>query len=189
MDPRADTLDIEPVNVQVSTGPDSDAFVAASWTALNGELFGFLLHSTRDPGAAEDLLQDAFVRLTTEVRAGRTPDNVRAWMFRVASNLAISRGRRASTALRWLARYGAAEGRSTASSPESGALEHERNSAMERALGRLPADARVALLMSGSGFSGRDIAQAIGRSDIATRTLMSRARATVRRHMVEDEAR
>jgi len=187
MDPGVDPLDADPVPIPVVAGANADALVGAAWAALNGELFGFLVRSTRDAGAAEDLLQETFLRFTTEVRRGRVPDNVRAWLFRVASNLAISRGRRLSTAVRWLTRYGVAEATSTAASPEAGVLDRERNGAMERALGRLPIDARLALVMSGAGFSGRAIAEAIGRSDVATRTLMSRARVTVRRHLAAEE--
>ena len=33
----------------------------------------------------EDLLQEAFLRLTREVDAGRTPEHVRGWLYRVAS--------------------------------------------------------------------------------------------------------
>ena len=59
---------------------------------------------------------------------------------------------------------------------------------MERALDRLPTHARLALTLSGHGLRGREIAEAIGRSEAATRTLMSRARVTVRRHLAEEEA-
>ncbi|HET7704126.1 MAG TPA: RNA polymerase sigma factor [Candidatus Limnocylindrales bacterium] len=189
MDPRVEPLDADPVPIPVVAGANADAFVTAAWTALHGELFGFLVRCTRDGAAAEDLLQEAFLRLTTEVRAGRIPDNVRAWLFRVASNLAISRSRRVSVAVRWLGRFGASEARTTSPSPETGALGRERTDAMERALDRLPPDARLALVLAGSGFRGRDIADTIGRSEVATRALMSRARVTVRRYLAEEEAR
>lgn len=188
MDPGVEKIEIDPVIGPVVEGANADAFVAATWTALNNELFGFLVRNTRDQDAAEDLVQETFLRLTTEVRQGRVPDNVRAWLYRVASNLAISRGRRVATALRWLSRYGAVEGRSTLASPEAGLLSRERTGAMERALDRLPTHARLALTLSGHGLKGHDIAEAIGRSESATRTLMSRARVTLRRHLAEEEA-
>lgn len=188
MDPRVDPLDADPVPIPVVAGTNADAFVTAAWTEHHGELFGFLVRSTRDAATAEDLLQEAFLRLTTEVRSGRVPDNVRAWLFRVVSNLAISRSRRVSVALRWLGRFGVAEARTTSPSPETGALGRERTDAMERALGRLPTDARIALVLAGSGYRGRDIAETLGRSESATRTLLSRARVTVRRHLADEEA-
>ena len=43
-----------------------------------------------------------------------------------------------------------------------------------------PTDDRTALLLSAQGFSGEEIAQAIGRSNGATRTMLCRARVRVR---------
>ncbi len=71
-------------------------------------------------------MQESFLRLFKEVEAGRTPDNVRAWLYRVGSNLAISRGRRrADRRLDWMSRYGRI-GRCTVESPESDVLGRER---------------------------------------------------------------
>ena len=47
-------------------------------------------------------------------------------------------------------------------------------------LGELGADARTALLMAANGFNGLEIADAIGRSPNATRTLMCRSRLQLR---------
>jgi RNA polymerase sigma-70 factor (ECF subfamily) len=158
---------------------DADRAVGEAWRAHHDELFGFLVRSTRDDGAAEDLLQDAFVRLTREARAGRMPALVRPWLFRVAGNLAISRARRGSTAVRWLQAQLARES-ATHESPEAGVVRRERSDTVATALATLPADARVALLLAADGFSGVEIAAAIGRSDAATRTLMCRARLRLR---------
>ena len=68
----------------------------------------------------------------------------------------------------------------TAPSPEAGVVGREGVAEMERVLEGLSAEARLALLLSGEGFSGDEIAATIGRSAAATRTLLSRARARVR---------
>jgi DNA-directed RNA polymerase specialized sigma24 family protein len=65
-------------------------------------------------------------------------------------------------------------------SPEIGYLRHEQASALGDVLMLLSAEARAALLLSADGFSGEEIAAAIGRSHGATRTLLSRARVKVR---------
>ena len=46
-------------------------------------LKGFAMTLTRDPDAADDLVQEAFIRLVREMQAGRPPDNVGAWLHRV----------------------------------------------------------------------------------------------------------
>ena len=163
------------------TGPlDHHGAVTAVFELYHAELYNFLRRSTRDEGAAEDLLQDAFLRLTREVDAGRSPEHVRAWLYRVASNLAISRSRRRVTALDWMNRYGRHAVGDDVESPESGLLARERASTIDAVLAMLPTEARTALLLSADGFSGEEIATAIGRSHGATRTLLSRARVRVR---------
>jgi RNA polymerase sigma-70 factor (ECF subfamily) len=168
----------------VATAPvDADRAVIEAWQAHHGELFGFLHRSTRDASAAEDLLQETFLRLTREARAGRMPGLVRPWLFRVAGNLAVSRARRGSTALRWLQRQVDPESR-TAESPESRTVRHESSTDLAAALGHLAPAARSALLLASEGFSGAEIAAAIGRSDAATRTLMCRARLQLRTELL-----
>jgi RNA polymerase sigma-70 factor (ECF subfamily) len=166
------------------------ASVASAFETYHAEIYSFARRATGDPAAAEDLVQEAFLRLTVESRGGRAPDNVRAWLYRVASNLVISRGRRRSTVVRWLAsQTHQNEAARVTESPETGALRRERIAGLEAALARLPADARTALLLAGEGFSGEEIAATIGRSHAATRTLLSRARVRVRLQLEQAEVR
>ena len=180
-------VDASPVGAR----PGADAFVVSAYEAHHAEVFAFLARATRDPYAAEDLLQETYLRLTGEARDGRAPLQVRAWLYRVASNLVISSGRRETTARRWFGRQGR-QGRdaTTAPSPEDGVVSREGTAEMERVLGGLSADARLALLLSSEGFAGEEIAESIGRSAAATRTLLSRARARVRvrRELFAEEA-
>ncbi|MEX2011584.1 MAG: sigma-70 family RNA polymerase sigma factor [Chloroflexota bacterium] len=168
---------------------EADAVVVAAYEAYHQELFGFLQRTVRDEAAAQDLLQETFLRLMGEVRSGRAPENSRAWLYRVASNLAISRGRRRATVVRWLTRYGVPEHQAAVEeSPEAGAVRHEASDDLESALAQISADARAALILSGQGFSGAEIAQAIGRTGPATRTLMCRARLRLRDILATQEA-
>jgi RNA polymerase sigma-70 factor, ECF subfamily len=167
-------VSVEPVQ---RAGSASDAAIAAAYDAHHEELYSFLVNATRDPATAEDLLQEAFVRFLREVRAGRTPDNIRAWLYQVASNLVISRARRHDTARRWMPWL---VERGVEDAPETGYLRRERDEALQRAIAKLPHDARVAILLSGHGFSGAQIAEAIGRSEGATRVLLTRTRLRLR---------
>lgn len=164
-----------------SADDSAGVFVASAYEAHYLAVFGFLARRTRDRSVAEDLLQETYLRLTREARLGREPLQVRAWLLRVASNLVIGRSRRQATAFRWLGRNALREHqRMIAPSPEAGVLGRERAAEIDRVLEELGSDARLALLMSGQGFAGAEIAAAIGRSGAATRTLMCRARARVR---------
>jgi RNA polymerase sigma factor (sigma-70 family) len=157
-----------------------DALVDA-WQAHRDEIYAFLVRTTRDEEVAQDLLQEAYLRLMRELRAGRGPDNVRAWLYRAAGNLAISRGRRLASAIRALVRIKASVREdATAGEPEDTYLRSERRSSILARLATLDPDARAALLMASEGFSGAEIAAAIGRSELATRALLCRTRVRLR---------
>jgi RNA polymerase sigma-70 factor (ECF subfamily)/transmembrane sensor len=178
-------LEIEPA---VATAiVDHHGLVVEAFRLYRDELYSFLYRSTRDEAAAEDLLQETFLRLMREIDSGRTPDHLRGWLYKVASNLAISRGRRRATVVEWLRRHGRDEATKVTESPEAGLLGRERATTLDAALATLSADARSALLLSAQGFSGEEIAATIGRSEAATRTLLSRARVRVRL-VLQDEA-
>jgi RNA polymerase sigma-70 factor (ECF subfamily) len=201
-DPASVSSDMEPAPTPipeidgspVRTGDRAGihAFVVSAYELHHAELFDYLARTTRDRSVAEDLLQETYVRLMKEAREGRSPLEVRGWLYRVASSLVIGRARRQTTASRWLGRNRRSEHEGMVPpAPESGALGRERATEMERVLEGLSADARLALLLSGQGFAGEEIAAAIGRSAAATRILLCRARARVRirRELFAEEAR
>ena len=154
------------------------AIVAATaYTDHADALRGHLAAYTRDAAAAEDLLHETFVRLLTELAADRRPDHVRAWLFRVGVNLAASRARHHVVARR---RAPELVRREVVPSPEDDLIERETASAITGRLAHLPGDARAALLLSAYGYSGAEIARHIGRSELATRSLICRHRSRLR---------
>ena len=160
---------------------EPDDVVTAAYEAYQRELFSFLARAAGDDAAAEDLLQETFLRLAREVRAGRTPDQVRAWLYRVAANLLTSRFRHRTVARRWLERFGAsAREEDRTQEPEGGYLMSERFQEIERAFRVVSTEARTALLLAAQGFSGREIAGQLGKSEVATRAMMCRARLRLR---------
>lgn len=165
--------------------PRPSDLVAATYDAHQRELFSFALRTSRDPEVAEDLVHESFLRLIVEVEAGREPTNVRAWLYRVIANLAVSRARRAAVAQKQL---GELLDRRTEGGPEPQFLEQERRSDLDLVLAELGEDARTALLMAANGFSGLEIAEAIGRSANATRSMMCRARLQLRERLSSMEA-
>ncbi len=174
-----DDLEVLPAAMALPT-PRTHEVAGAIYDDLQRELFSFALHACRDRETAEDLVQEAFVRLMVEIDAGRMPTNVRAWLYRVVANLAVSRGRRATVARRGLHAVPEPE---DDLGPEPSYLEGERRSDLEVVLGELGPDARTAVLMAANGFSGLEIADAIRRSPSATRTLMCRARMQLRERL------
>jgi RNA polymerase sigma factor (sigma-70 family) len=160
--------------------PRSADSVGPIYDAHQRELFTFALRACRDREAAEDLVHESFVRLMVELEAGRMPIHVRAWLYRVTANLVVSRGRRATVAQRQLGALAVGE---DDRGPEPAYLVQEQRSDLETVLGELGEDARTALLMAANGFNGLEIADAIGRSPNATRTLMCRSRLQLRERL------
>lgn len=150
-----------------------------------GELYGYLVRVSGSGDSAEDLLQETFLRLVREIRAGRAPDEPRPWLYRVATNLAVSRGRRLSILKGLLRRLPPTD---PVPPPEEGLLGHEAHDEIYAALAQLAPDARRVLLLAGQDLSGPQIAKAIGRSELATRSLLCRARRALRRALAGMEA-
>lgn len=172
-------------HARVLDAPAVTDAVAGAYSAYHAELAGFLRRTTREAEVAEDLAQEAFLRLQRELLRGQPPDNLRAWLYRVAANLAISRGRRLSVARRRLAETWPEAGE--ADSPEMCALRDERSERLGGALKDLAPEARYGLMLAAQGFSGREIAALLGRSEVATRTLLCRARMVVRARLLSEE--
>jgi RNA polymerase sigma-70 factor (ECF subfamily) len=142
------------------------------------DLYRFLLATVHDPGVAEDVLQDTFLRLIRECASGRPPANPRAWLYRVATNLVIGAARRTRTVTRSLPALRTDE--LDRRSPEAVALEVERDEEIRSALAEVPPEARAALVLASQGFTAREIGTAVGRSEAAVRTLICRARLRIR---------
>jgi len=162
------------------------AYVREAFEAFQRDVFSFSMHATRDPDIAADVTQDAFLRLLTETERRGPPEHPKGWLLRVAANLVISRGRRVSVAQRWVQRFG--QRTELSESPEVGILQQEHRERVRELLQVVPPDARICLLMAAEGFSGREIADAIGRTELATRVLMSRARNRLREALAGEAA-
>jgi RNA polymerase sigma factor (sigma-70 family) len=88
--PESTADDAQPALERLRGGAHSDELaLTALYEAHRAELFAFLYRMTPDRETAEDLLQETFMRLIQEARAGRMPDAVRPWLYRVAANAAI----------------------------------------------------------------------------------------------------
>ena len=158
-------------------GRSDHAILTELYTTHAPGLTRWMTRFTRDEEAAADVVQEAFLRLARELQAGRRPDNAAAWLAQVARNLATSRARRAATANRFepfLDRPSAPE------DPAFAVIATERADAVHAALADLSLVDRTALLMAAEGHHNAEIAVRIGRTELATRALLCRARRRLR---------
>lgn len=134
-------------------------------------LFRYLHRLTGDFDVAEDIAQEAFVRLLDQ----RLPQaEARPWLFTVATNLVRDRGRRGTRQRRLQALV-------PAPSPVTALDAHEQME-QDETIGRirgvlagLPDRDRQMLLMREEGFRYGEIAEAIGVAASSVGTLLTRA--------------
>jgi RNA polymerase sigma-70 factor (ECF subfamily) len=149
------------------------------------QAFGYLIRLVRDRGAAEDLLQEAFVRVARRLDALRDPGAARAYLFRAATNLAIDRVR--VLRRRRPASLEAAAEPHAAPAVSDGAVAAETRddvSAVRVALDALEERDRAALLLRFvHGFRLAEVGEAIGLTDRGAARVVANALIGVRRRL------
>ncbi|MEO3782220.1 SigE family RNA polymerase sigma factor [Actinocorallia sp. B10E7] len=147
--------------------PDPPDFADFYQTARPGLVAEFYAY-TGDLGEAQEIVQEAFIRAWTHWRKVSEYDRPRAWVARVGYRLAVSRWRRARTALASLVRHGPPP-----EVPEPSAA----SIALATALRTLPDAQRRAVIMHHlSGYSIAEIAAAEGVADGTVKARLSRGR-------------
>lgn len=137
---------------------------------LYPSLYRYLHRLTGDADAAEDIAQEAFVRL---LRQSLPEAEVRPWLFTVAMNLVRDRARKLERRQRLLSTAPPLTG--TVSRPDDDVERLERVEAVRTVLGSLSERDRQLLLMREEGFKYEEIANVIGVAPSSVGTLIARA--------------
>jgi RNA polymerase sigma-70 factor (ECF subfamily) len=142
----------------------------------SGPICRYLAGLTGDPHRAEDLTQETFVRAYLALERGAQWDNPRAWLYRVASRLAINEHRRQKL-IQWSPLW------STDVDPAPGleATVAERL-AVRKALDALSPKYKIPLVLYASeGYSVAEVAEMLELSTGAVKVRLYRARIKFRR--------
>jgi RNA polymerase sigma-70 factor (ECF subfamily) len=160
---------------------------AAAFDALfrrwAGPLLRYLERMLGEVGAAEELVQEAFLRVH-RARASYKPDaRFSSWLYRIGTNLALNElrrpGRRASHE-----RVGESDGDALPAAPQpaSDAVVDARREIglLDQALRALPERQRAALwLVAIEGQSYAEVAASLGVTESAVKALVHRARVSL----------
>ena len=144
---------------------------------------------TRDDREAEDVIQQAYVNAYANLRQFKGHAQFATWLTRIAINEALARVRRSG-------RYEAFDEElsvvetfvpmNPAPDPEHQAVTAELRSLLEWAIDALPDGAReVFVLRDVEGLSTAETAASLGVSEDVVKTRLSRARATLRRSLLQ----
>ncbi|MGD2069715.1 MAG: sigma-70 family RNA polymerase sigma factor [Gemmatimonadota bacterium] len=127
-----------------------------------------------DPELAEDVAQEAFVRLYLR---GSVPDRPEAWLVSVAMNLFRNARSQAARRRELLAGAPVVPGHGDPPAGPERRLEADlRRRRVRSALDRLSERDRKLLLLQAEGYRYRDIATVLGLNETSVGTLLSRAR-------------
>jgi RNA polymerase sigma-70 factor (ECF subfamily) len=136
-------------------------------------LFRYLDRLTGDPDVAQDLAQEAFVRL---YQRGEMPDDPAAWLTTVATNLFRDTRRTDQRRSALVTEYAADAGPSDDGvSVHEGIATEEIRACVRDVLDTLPLRDRQLLLLRHEGYSYRELAHAVGIAENSVGTLLLRA--------------
>ena len=148
----------------------------------NGQVCTYLARLVCNDEVGRDLAQETFVRAWKNLPAIRSDAHFKAWLFRIATNIAMSHLRHARL-VRWLPWREEEVVTShidlSIEGPEAQAGEAE---CVQYALAQLAPQCRTCLLLQlVAGFSQREIAESLGISEKSVSAYVSRGREQFRR--------
>lgn len=135
-------------------------------------LHRYCLRMTGDADVAEDVAQEAFVRMVSRDVSGEPPE-LRVWLFRVAKNLIRDRYRVRENRSRLLEANPVEP--SKAPPTDYRAERSETIAAVRRTLDTLTERDRTLLLMREEGFAYREIAEVVDVKTTSVGSLLARA--------------
>ncbi|MFW6140208.1 MAG: RNA polymerase sigma factor [Acidobacteriota bacterium] len=150
---------------------------------LKGKFFGVSYWYTQDRSAAEDILQDSFIKIFTNLH--RLDDNQAfvSWSYRIVVNTCISYLRKArrqsqnSVSLDSIEDY--------AGEDKSGENEDLKKKTLKEALKELPSGLRrVFILHDVQGFKHKEVAEILNCSEGTSKSQLFKARAKLRKRLL-----
>lgn len=185
----------------VDAGDQSDASLVASVLAGETALFELLMRRhnervyraaraiVRDEQEAEDVMQQAYVNAFTHLRQFAGTAQFSTWLTRIAVHEALARVRRRGRYRAFDEEHDNVEPfmpRTSSISPEHEAFTGELRRMLEWAIDSLPDGMReVFVLRDVEGMSTADAAACLDVSEDVVKTRLSRARAALRRRLME----
>lgn len=156
----------------------------------SGPLLRYIDRMVRDLATAEELVQEAFIRVHRARERYRPDARFSTWLYRIATNLALNELRRPRR--RAIHHSSDEEGApplpAAGPSPDQVADARRRGAAAERALAELPDKQRAALCLTAvEGLSYAEVAETLEVTEKAVKSLVHRARSSLAARLREEE--
>jgi RNA polymerase sigma-70 factor (ECF subfamily) len=130
---------------------------------LNPQLYRYLRGNGISKDEAEDVIQESFLRLAQHLKRGGPEDNLRAWIFQVAHNLAmdIHRASRRKLEEPESEHHAEKEPSDPDANPESAYLQKEQSRRLEAAMSQLTSQQYNSILLRAEGLRYREIGEVL----------------------------
>jgi len=148
----------------VQEASELERVITEVFALLRDPVYRYLTSTLGLRAEAEELTQETFLRLLMHLQKGQAVDHVRAWVFRVAHNLAMNALRKrsrqeAEIPTDWEQRHD--EQADPAPSAEERVIEQELQQRVSRALAHLSPQERYCLELKAEGLTYREIAETL----------------------------
>ncbi len=132
---------------------------------------------------AEDVVQEAMLRVWTHAPRWQPLAAFRTWLTRIVVNLCLDRKRKAP----WVDLDAAGELADPAPNAGEEAERSERDRQVDQAIGQLPDRQRTAIVLTyGDGMTNAEVAEVMGTTVSAVETLLVRGKQALRRTLGDD---
>lgn len=149
-----------------------------------GRIYAYICYRVGDETLAEDLTASVFVKMLRAIRSSRSWNkSFSAWLYRIAHNAVVDHFRRRDRAeeLPLDERLVA-----TGDNPPESVTAMARATAVGEVLGALTEDQQLVIIYKFfEGYSNREVAGMMGKTEGAIKSLQYRALASLRRHLGE----
>jgi RNA polymerase sigma-70 factor (ECF subfamily) len=186
-----ETSEKMPAGAALGHTPETEALYAQLYEKYEQAIYAYVYRMLGDPEDALDFTQDAFVKAYRKLPATLAKGNFQgqAWLYRIATNVCLDELRHRKL-LKWQPWESFVSlfhpSQVARDNPERDAMQSETKSEVEIVLEKLSERYRVALVLREyHGLGYEDIAEIMGTTRTAVKTLLLRAREAFRFHYVK----
>jgi RNA polymerase sigma-70 factor (ECF subfamily) len=172
---------------ELAAGPPATASLCEDevielYNQLRAPLLRYVLATGLSSDDGEEVIQETFLALFCHLRGGKPRQNLRAWLFRVAHNLALKQWYKRRNRLAADSIDGAAESHlAPEPNPEEILADRQRRQGLLAVFRALPERERCCLHLRAEGLRYREIAQILNMSLGAVSVALTRALAKLAR--------
>ncbi len=149
--------------------------VETVWTDFGDALKGYILKRVGEEQAAEDILQDVFLKIHGGIAGLSDERRLQGWIYRIARNAVVDYYRRPHAGLELPEDLAAAE------DEDDYKMERELASSLRAMVEQLPEDYRQALVLTVfEGLTQKEVAERLGLSLSGAKSRVQRARERLR---------